>query len=397
MERALRIAYGRMGMTSPNPPVGTVIVRDGAVIATGGTGPCGTNHAEVCALEAAGAGAKGAELYVSLEPCSHFGKTPPCTGAIIRAGIARVFIPALDPNPLVSGKGVSELKDAGIDVIFMHDMAGFAADLIRQFKKYILRHRPFVISKSAVTLDGRTATPTGDSRWISSEYSRYIIHRLRAKVDAVIVGKNTLLRDNPSLNVRFDSFSDPVREYFNDSAPAMIGRENYFLRELLSQDIADFRMPLRVLVGLPDAPDLTANFFADDNYMVFETAARLDCLTRSGALRGSAVSLRLVPVEAETPAEGAAAVVKELHSHGIMFALLEGGGTLAGSFLDAGEIDQFLYVIAPKIAGNGLSPVAGSGAALISESLHLRDVSVFPVKDDIFYNGYREQYNFEMM
>jgi diaminohydroxyphosphoribosylaminopyrimidine deaminase / 5-amino-6-(5-phosphoribosylamino)uracil reductase len=398
MEMALKIAFERMGATSPNPPVGTVIVRNGAVIATGGTGPYGSDHAEAAALTCAAGGCAGADMYVSLEPCNHFGKTPPCTAAIKRAGIARVFIPALDPNPIVSGKGVAELSRAGIDVVFMEEMADYALELIRPFKKYILRHRPFIVSKCAVTLDGRIASKTGDSRWISSDYSRCLAHRLRAKVDAVIVGKNTFLRDNPSLNVRFGSFGEDVARYFRERAPEMMGRDNFLLKSLVTGDMADPHAPLRVVIGLPGDIDMKSNIMADGNYLFFERRDAIDRLVRNDAsLTKKIDAINLHAVDAATPADEIRIIADELARRGVMYAMLEGGGRLAGSFLDAGEIDQFMYIIAPKIAGNGMPALVGTGIEVIGDALPLRDVSVIAMKDDIVYNGYREQYHFEMM
>lgn len=398
MVLALKIAFERMGKTSPNPPVGAVIVKNKTIVSTGGTGPYGTSHAEAAAIAGAGVDLTGADMYVSLEPCNHYGKTPPCTTAIIKAGIGRVFIPMVDPNPLVSGRGAAELENAGIRVQFMEDMADPAVDIIRHFKKYIVRHKPFVVSKSALTLDGRIAAKTGDSRWISSEYSRYLVHKLRAKADAVIVGKNTFIHDNPALNVRFDSFDKAVRNYFRESAPAMSGRDNFFLRSLFKEEIADVRMPLRVVIGLPDTIDMTSNIFSDSNYIFFEKRSAVDRLVRSK--RGLAKELdaiQLVPVDADTPAEEAGAVCDDLYSRGIVYAVIEGGGRVAGSFFDAGEIDQFFYCISPKIAGNGIPCLAGVGVDLIRDALRLRDVSIMTVQDDIVYNGYAAPYHVEMM
>jgi diaminohydroxyphosphoribosylaminopyrimidine deaminase/5-amino-6-(5-phosphoribosylamino)uracil reductase len=396
MEMALRIAFERMGKTSPNPAVGAVIVKNNAVIASGGTGPFGSSHAEVAALSSAGSVCAGADLYVSLEPCSHYGKTPPCTAAIIQAGISRVFIPVLDPNPLVSGKGAAELRKAGIDVILMEEMADYAVDLIRPFKKYILHHRPFVISKSAVTLDGRIAAKTGDSRWISSEYSRYLVHRLRSKVDAVIIGKNTFIRDNPSLNVRLGSFKAEISGYFRERRPNMSGRDNFFLKSLFAEETADARAPLRVVIGVPDDIDITSNIMADGNYIFFERRDAFERLVKcDDSMRKKIDSVNVHLIDAASSAEEIRAVADELARRGVMFAMLEGGSRLAGSILDAGEIDQFLYFIAPKIAGNGIPPLESAGVDSISEALILRDVSIMPVNDDILYNGYREPYQFE--
>ncbi len=394
METALKTAFRQMGRTSPNPPVGAVIVKDGTVIATGGTGPCGSCHAEIDALAAAGASCVGADMYVSLEPCSHFGRTPPCTEAIIRAGIHRVHLPALDPNPLVSGKGVAGLKTAGVEVVFEEEWAEQAVDLIRPFKKYILRHRPFILSKSAVTLDGRIAAKGGDSRWISSEQSRYLVHKLRAKVDAIIVGKTTFIHDNPALNVRLGSFRADVASYFRDRTPAMGGRRNYLLHLLMTEEIGEPGAPLRVVIGLPREIDPASALFADGNYLFFERREAADRIVREG---GKVGALNLHLVDAASPREEIAAIQEELHRRGVMFVLLEGGGRLAGSFLDAGEIDQFLYIITPKIAGDGLPSLAATGVDEIRDALVLKDVTTVQVQDDLLYCGYREPYHFEVM
>lgn len=260
MEKALDIAFHHIGKTSPNPAVGAVVVRDGSVISTGGTCPAGSDHAEVTAIKAASqlstceAGMKleGSEIYVSLEPCSHFGKTPPCTDAIINAGIRKVHIPILDPNPLVAGKGVQKLKEAGIDVVIHHEYADAAGDLIRPFKKMILRNKTYLVHKCAMTLDGKIAAPTGDSKWISSPYSRFLAHRLRQKVDAVIIGKNTMVLDNPALTIRLNDFDESVHEYFYNNVIKTVGRDNYFFNKLLSPEDENFPQPLRVLIGIPD-------------------------------------------------------------------------------------------------------------------------------------------------
>ena len=199
MLKAFEAAFSRCGYTSPNPPVGAVVVKDGRIISSGGTQFCGGDHAEVCAINSAGGDADGAELYVTLEPCSHYGKTPPCTDKIISSGIKRVYLPILDSNPKVSGNGVRILRDNGIEVIIVEEFKDYAIDMYRSFFTLINKKRSYLIHKSAVTLDGFIADANGSSKWISNEISRYISHRLRAVNDAVIIGKNTLLADNPSL------------------------------------------------------------------------------------------------------------------------------------------------------------------------------------------------------
>jgi diaminohydroxyphosphoribosylaminopyrimidine deaminase/5-amino-6-(5-phosphoribosylamino)uracil reductase len=390
MLRALKIAFGRMGKTSPNPPVGCVIVKNEAVVSTGGTEPYGARHAEIVAISGSNVDLSGADMYVSLEPCNHYGKTPPCTSAIVKSGISRVFIPMLDPNPLVSGKGVAELRRSGVEVIFMEEMADFAVDLLRNFKKYILQRRPFVLNKCATTLDGRIAVKTGDSRWISSEQARLLSHRLRAKADAVIVGLNTFVRDNPSLSVRLDSFSEEANNYFRSVSPSVCGRDNFFLTSLFIEEPAAARAPLRVVIGIPPDIDMSSAIFADDNYLFFEKRSTVDRII--GNNRGMVKkldSIRLVRIDADSHVDEAGLVCDELYRMGIMFAMIEGGGRLAGSFFDAGEIDQFFYVIAPKVVGGGIPGLDARGADLVVDSMRLHDVTIMPVGDDFIYNGYK--------
>ncbi len=406
MQEALDIAFSQMGMTSPNPAVGAVVVKDDRIISTGGTCPAGLDHAEIVALKAACRldgpdfcnSLEGAEIYVSLEPCSHYGKTPPCTEAIISAGIKRVHIPLLDPNPLVAGKGVQKLREAGVDVVVHHDAAPVAADLIRPFKKMILRKKSYVIHKCAMTLDGKIATSGGDSKWISSPYSRFVSHRLRQKVDAVIVGMNTFLNDNPSLTIRFDEFDEEIHSFFRKGTPGILGRENIFFKKLLASEEGIFPAPLRVLAGIPEKINGTSNFFADSNYLVFESPRRFDELQRKKANALEKLDpdrIRVAP--SDDPVQLPSFILTELALSGIMFAMLEGGSLLAGSFFDAGEIDQFLYVKAPKIIGSGIAPIAAAERSLMSEAGMVHDISVAMTGPDVIVTGYREKYNFEMM
>ena len=398
---ALEQAFAAMGCTSPNPAVGAVIVMNGTVAATGKTSACGGDHAEVTAIKKAPGTLQGAEMFVSLEPCCHYGKTPPCTEAIIRAGIKRVYIPLLDPNPMVAGKGVLALKNAGVDVVIMNEFASQAVDLIRPFRKYILRKRPFIIQKLAVTLDGRTATKSGDSRWISSDCSRYIVHRLRAIADAVIIGKNTLIADNPSLNVRLEEFPDTVKCYFRETNMGIAGYDNYFLKKLLGGDaVVNRDMPLRIVIGLPDKIDSGANFFRSDDYIFFvdeNTHAAMKRREDHDLIQEMEKQNKIVFIGGDTRVARVHAIQEELYTRGIMMALLEGGSAISGSFFDAGEIDQYLYFIAPKIIGCGTPAIDGNGISAMQDSVRLKDVSTVMIQEDLLYSGYREPYNFEMM
>lgn len=401
MKRAFEIAFSRIGKTSPNPAVGAVIVKDGKIIGEGGTGAYGCDHAEVTAIKDAcskGHDTEGAEIYVSLEPCSHYGKTPPCTEAIINCGIHKVYIPLLDPNPVVSGNGVRNLTAAGIEVKIMHNHFHAASFLIRNFKKYILRNQPFIINKCAVTLDGKIASSSGDSKWISNEYTRLLVHKLRSKVDAVIIGSNTLKMDNPMLNVRVDDFGDDIKVALKETSGKINGRDNFFLAELLKSEITEYRDPLRVLVGIPSDISPGCNFLRDDNYIIITNGKEFeDALKVNSDFKSVSDKLNIVKGQFASHEESVAFTMDVLKNKGVMTALLEGGGTLNGSFFDAGAIDQFMYVIAPKVLGSGISPIRGRESVNMSDSLNLRDVSTVLIGDNLLFNGYKEEYNFEMM
>ncbi|HDP79304.1 MAG TPA: bifunctional diaminohydroxyphosphoribosylaminopyrimidine deaminase/5-amino-6-(5-phosphoribosylamino)uracil reductase RibD, partial [Spirochaetes bacterium] len=354
MRLALEMGFSRIGQTSPNPPVGAVLVGEETVICTGCTCACGSDHAEVDAIKKAGTRARGADLYVTLEPCCHYGRTPPCTEAIIEAGITRVITPMEDPNPLVAGRGLERLREAGVEVVLMAEMREQAADLLRPFTRYILDGRAFVVHKSAMTLDGRTADFDGVSKWISSEHSRYIVHRLRAMVDAVIVGVNTLLRDNPALTVRMDSFPEEVRGFFAENTVPVFGNDGFFFRNLLNfREFCSTGAPRRVIMGVAEGIPEDAAVFSDDNYLFYENAAEEKKLSASGdpVIKKLLKSGRLVLLPGTDEAETVTCAVKDMASRGMMYAMLEGGAGTAGSFFDAGAIDQFLYFIAPGMLG----------------------------------------------
>jgi diaminohydroxyphosphoribosylaminopyrimidine deaminase/5-amino-6-(5-phosphoribosylamino)uracil reductase len=389
MSLALEIAFSRLGKTSPNPPVGAVIVKNDNIISTGGTLCCGSDHAEIVAIKNAAEDISGADMYVTLEPCCHQSKkTPPCTEALINAKLARVFIPIFDPNPAVSCGGVQRLRDAGIEVVMLDEMSDMAFDLIRQFKKYIQKKKPYIIHKSAMTLDGRIAARSGDSKWISNEYSRFIVHKLRGIVDAVIIGKNTLVKDNPALNVRLNSFPEDIKSYFKKTEFNISGRDSFFLRMLLkSEEPVTGESPLRVVAGLPENINESMNIFFDDNYLFFAEKNKIDF--KSDKFAGMMMDAGNVVLLKEKMRNGQVEeILDELYSRGKMLVMLEGGGGIAGSFYDAGEIDQFFYFITPKILGNGLNSINGSGKDSVMEALQLKDLSAVMLKDDILINGY---------
>ncbi len=401
MYRTLELAFSSIGLTSPNPPVGAVIVRDGEIVGFGATSPCGGDHAEIRALAMAGEKSRGAEMFVSLEPCCHYGKTPPCTEAIIREGITRVYIPLVDPNPMVAGKGILMLKNNGVDVVLLNELGDYAADMIRGFKKSILRKRSAVIHKSAISLDGKIATLSGDSRWISSSLSRYMVHRLRATVDAIIVGKNTLEKDNPSLNIRLDEFEDSISTFFDEKRWWYSGRNNSYLENILrGTGVSREKEPLRVVVGLPEELNFRMRFFRDDNYVVFEDMKHSNQLKDRDDYR-CIMEMQdkgnLFLYTGNSTREQVYCILEELYRRGVVNALLEGGGGVAGSFHDAGEIDQFMYFITPRILGNGISPLNATGSQSVSEGLALSDISIVGLESDVLYTGYREPYLLESM
>lgn len=401
MQLACEIAFSKMGKTSPNPSVGAVIVKNGVVIGRGGTGIYGSDHAEVAALKDArnsGAELDGAEIFVSLEPCSHYGKTPPCTEAVISSGIKKVYVPILDPNPLVAGKGINRLIEAGVEVEMMHQYSAAASDLLRGFKKYILRDRSFIINKCAVTLDGKIAAPSGDSRWISSEPSRLLVHKLRSKVDAVIVGKNTFINDNPSLNIRPDDFDASSEKLLSCGGVVLNGRPNFFLEQLLKSEPDPSMEPLRVLIGMPEIIPDNCNFFRNKNYVIIAgEKSYYRALEKNPSLKGIADKFNLYIGKDDTPDEEINFIFQVLRDKGVMHAMLEGGGGINGTFFNSGSIDQFMYIIAPKVAGAGIPPIKGAGFEKMSDSLLLHDVTTAMIGEDLLYCGYREQYNFEMM
>ena len=356
MDRALELARGVLGTTSPNPAVGCAIVKDGAVIGEGATQPPGGSHAEIEALNAAGGGARGATMYVTLEPCSHFGRTPPCVDAIVEAGVATVHVAARDPNPSVAGRGIERLRAAGVQVV-EGEREPEAKRLNEAFMKWIVNQRPFVYVKFAMSLDGKIATARGDSQWITGEEARAEVHRLRSLVDAVMVGANTARLDDPRLTAR-----GPSGE-------------------------ANVRQPLRIIVDSKASLLPTAR-------MLSEPGETLIAAT-SAAPQASVQALTAAGAEVEMLSAAAAgvdlnALLKRLGQREVTSLLIEGGGALIGSFLDAGLVDKVIAFVAPVIVGGAAAPTpaAGDGVELMTEALRLRDVETKRFGDDVMITGY---------
>ncbi|MCB1735458.1 MAG: bifunctional diaminohydroxyphosphoribosylaminopyrimidine deaminase/5-amino-6-(5-phosphoribosylamino)uracil reductase RibD [Gammaproteobacteria bacterium] len=317
MARALRLAEQGLFTTHPNPRVGCVIVRDGEIVGEGWHQRAGEPHAEVHALRAAGENARGATVYVTLEPCSHYGRTPPCANALVEAGVGRVVAAMVDPNPLVSGKGLEILRAAGIDTE-SGLLEAQARALNPGFIKRMETGFPWVRVKSAMSLDGRTAMANGESKWITGEAARADVHRLRARSEAIVTGIGTVLADDPSMNVRLDNAREVVQP----------------LRVVLDPDLmmpADAQM-----LSLPgDTLVLTSVGAGDD----------IEDLVAAGA------EIRWLGGDAEHV--DLAAVLKTLAELGVNEVMVEAGATLSGAFLTAGLVDELIVYLAPHLMGDG--------------------------------------------
>lgn len=352
---ALDLAAQGQGDTSPNPAVGAVLVKNGKVIGTGYHQRAGGPHAEIFALEAAGNEARDATLYVTLEPCSHTGKTPPCTERIIAAGVRKVALAMTDPNPLVNGKGIARLKEAGIRVK-TGVLEEKAARLNEAFVKFITRQSPFVTMKAAMTLDGKIATRTGASRWISGPRSREFGHRLRRCNDAVMVGIGTVLADDPRLTTRLpEDGRDPLRLIVDSQA-----------RTPLSAAVLANKPELTLLAVTSSAPQERVNALREAGAQVIELSPGPD---------------GRVPLPV---------LLEELGRRQIVSVLVEGGSVLNYSLLAAGLVDKIHFFIAPLLFGGSKSPspVGGEGVALITDAWQVRDVEVSRYDCDILVTGY---------
>ncbi|MBO8127574.1 MAG: bifunctional diaminohydroxyphosphoribosylaminopyrimidine deaminase/5-amino-6-(5-phosphoribosylamino)uracil reductase RibD [Peptococcaceae bacterium] len=355
MRMALDLAVKARGRTSPNPMVGAVIVKDGQVIGRGFHTRAGQPHAEIEALRDAGEKAREATLYVNLEPCCHTGRTGPCTEAILSAGIRRVVIAMRDPNPLVAGKGIARLREHGVEVTenVLYDEA---RRLNEVFIKYITTRRPFIVLKAAMSLDGKIATRTGESRWITGDEARRYVHELRDRYDCILVGINTVLQDNPSLTTRL-----PGRE----------GRD-----------------PVRIILDSLARTPLDAKVVGNNS-----TAKTIIAVT--GKASASKVqALREAGVEVLTCGDGPQVSLKELMAvlgeQSLTSILVEGGSRVHASFLAQKLVDKVVWFVAPKIIGGERAPgpVGGAGIARMSEAVRLSDMSVRTLGQDICIEGY---------
>jgi diaminohydroxyphosphoribosylaminopyrimidine deaminase / 5-amino-6-(5-phosphoribosylamino)uracil reductase len=349
IRRCVELAKQGWGKTAPNPLVGAVIVKDGEVIGEGFHPGVGQPHAEVFALREAGDKATGATIYVSLEPCNHYGRTPPCAAALVAAGVAKVVVGMVDPNPLVAGGGIKTLEHAGIEVIVGVETA-LCEELNEGFIQRIVHHRPLGILKYAMTLDGKIATDSGHSKWVSSETSRQYVHHLRAGCDAVIIGGNTLRRDNPYLTSHDLAASNP-------------------LRVVMTQNL-----------------DLPAEAILWDTSM-----AKTLVVTQAGAnpaLRDLLIDRGVEVLEFDTLSPKL--VMQNLFDRGFLSVLWECGGTLAASAIADGAIQKVIAFVAPKIVGgiSAPSPVGDMNIRSMSDALVLERVSYQQIGTDLLIQGY---------
>lgn len=357
MARALELARRGRGRTSPNPAVGCVLAADGRIVGEGWHRRCGGPHAEAEALAAAGAAARGATAYVTLMPCNHHGKTPPCTEALLRAGVKRVVAALADPNPVSSG-GTERLRAAGVAVdLLPRDAAQAreAAYLMRGFLKELATGLPFLKLKMAMTLDGRTATRSGDSRWISSAESRQTVQAMRAESDAVLVGIGTARADDPRLNVRDPALPQPRRVIVDP-------------RLELSPEARLFREPggpVIVVTAAETNPGQT-KLLEQAGASVLKAGRQDDC--KRVDLAGALAALAAL---------------------GVREALCEGGAGLAGGLFDAGLIDEVAFFVAPKLAGGAKAPglLHGTGVETISNCAAVRGLAAAPSGADLLLTG----------
>jgi diaminohydroxyphosphoribosylaminopyrimidine deaminase/5-amino-6-(5-phosphoribosylamino)uracil reductase len=350
MARALQLAERGRGQVEPNPLVGAVLVRDGAAVGEGWHERYGQPHAEINALAAAGEATRGATLYVTLEPCCHHGKTPPCTDALLRAGIRRVVAAMADPFPQVAGKGAEMLRAAGVEVVVGVGEAA-ARRLNAPYLKLLATGRPYVIAKWAMTLDGKIATRTGNSKWISSAASRHQVHDLRGRVDAILVGVGTVIADDPLLTAR------------------------------------------------PPGPRIATRIVLDSNGRLPQSC-QLVCTARetptlivtTSAVELTAPDCEVLRLPEKDGRPDVDALLAELGRRRMTNLLVEGGAGVLGSFLDAQAIDEVQIFIAPKLIGGAaaLSPVGGLGAQRMADALRLSNLSVERIDEDVLLRGWRQ-------
>ncbi len=353
MRLAIKLALRAKAKTSPNPLVGALVVKGGKIISQGYHKKAGLAHAEIVALDKAANRAKGAWLYVTLEPCTHFGRTSPCVERIIKSGIKKVIIGMVDPNPVNNGRGIAILRRHGIDV-----EAGFLQEELKRinesFIKYITKGLPFITVKVGQSLDGKIATRMGDSKWITSDRSREYARHLRENYDAIILGVNTILRDNPKLDT--------------------LSKKN---------------KPIKIVVDSQLSTPEDANIFSKDSSVIIVTLP-----TKPGQETENrkllAQKAKILEVREKEGQINLKDMMKKLAQLKISNLLVEGGGTLIGSLFDEGLVDKILFFISPKIMGgkDSISSVMGKGVARIDRIIKLKEVKLKRLGEDFLVEGY---------
>ncbi|HYE84132.1 MAG TPA: bifunctional diaminohydroxyphosphoribosylaminopyrimidine deaminase/5-amino-6-(5-phosphoribosylamino)uracil reductase RibD [Clostridia bacterium] len=356
MQRALELAARGSGSTSPNPLVGAVIVKNGEIIGEGWHERAGEPHAEINAIRNSKEPVEGATIYVNLEPCSHFGRTPPCAAKLVERKFKRVVVAMEDPNPLVAGRGIMLLRDCGIQAdVGINRLEALKLNDI--FIKYITRRTPFVLLKAAMTLDGKTATKTGDSKWISGEQSREYVHRMRNRYSSILVGVNTVIKDNPELTARLPGVKtiNPVR--------VVVDSKGRIPADAKVLEIDEYRRTIIAATG--EITEEKASYLKDKGAEIIIT----------GEKDGKADIKQLV---------------EELGKRGIDSLMVEGGGTMAAAFLEGGLVDKVAVFIAPVIIGgrSAPTPVMGTGADFIRDGYRLKYQSITTFGQDVLVEGY---------
>ena len=356
MKRALKLASRGSGSTSPNPLVGAVIVKEGRIIGEGWHEKVGKPHAEINAIMNSQEPVEGSTIYVNLEPCSHFGRTPPCAAELVKRRFGRVVIAMEDPNPLVSGKGIKLLRDSGIQVdVGLHKLE--AQKLNDIFIQHIVKGKPLILLKSAMTLDGKTATRTGDSKWISGEESREYVHRLRNRYSAIMVGLNTFRKDDPMLTTRLEGVKG--------------------------------KNPIRVIVdslGRIPSEAKVLDIDSDRRTIIATTEAMSGLKQRYLISKGA----ELIITEKSDGRVDMVKLIGELAGRGIDRLLVEGGGTVAAALVEKGLVDKVAMFIAPVIVGGkeAPTPVMGTGVDYMNYGYRLKHQRAIMLGQDIMVEGY---------
>lgn len=348
MRTAIEMAQATIGQTSPNPSVGAVVVKDGEVIGMGAHLKAGHAHAEVHALDMAGRDAEGATIYVTLEPCSHHGRTPPCADRIVEAGIKRAVVATLDPNPQVAGRGIKKLRQAGVEVV-TEVLKEEADNLNEVFYHFISTKIPYVTLKSAMTLDGKIATATGESKWITGEEARADVHKDRHKHDAILIGVNTVIKDQPRLTTRLpDGGKNPIRIVLD----------------------THLRTPIETpLIQDPEAPTwiITGNQVDQVKKEAYNAYSHVEVITMT------------------SPTIAIEDVMHLLGEKGVTSLYVEGGATVNDAFVRAGMVQQMITYIAPKVIGghDAPTPIGGQGIHSLEEAMSLKIEEVIHLGNDI--------------